>query len=177
MHRQKRDPQRPRMVAPPCFPTIKYGRDFGVADPGYRAGKCDHVTHLVPCVDGSLLGKSFFHVLRHWSVQPCVRLFNAARVTAGHNAHRGSGPTGSSHSRMLWHKSVVLIAGSTALHYVLFALPTFTSRRLSGAASLIVQARRVPYIAHPWPCNLGRPPHQQGRQPGPMLGAMDLGNG
>ena len=38
-----------------------------------------------------------------------------------------------------------------ALHYVLFALPTFTSRRLPGAISFIAQARRVPCIARPWP--------------------------
>jgi DMSO/TMAO reductase YedYZ heme-binding membrane subunit len=30
---------------------------------------------------------------------------------------------------MQWHKWVVLIAGSTALHYVLFALPTFNHAR------------------------------------------------
>ena len=30
--------------------------------------------------------------LQHWSVQPCVRPFNAVHMTAGHNALRGSGP-------------------------------------------------------------------------------------
>ena len=40
------------------------------------------------------------------------------------------------HSKMQWHKWVVLIAGSTALHYVLFALPTFTSRQVTDAISL-----------------------------------------
>jgi hypothetical protein len=29
------------------------------------------------------LGKSFLHVLQHWSVQPCVRPFNAVHMTAG----------------------------------------------------------------------------------------------
>ena len=38
------------------------------------------------------VGKSFLHVLQHWSVQPCVRPFNAVHMTAGHNALRGSGP-------------------------------------------------------------------------------------
>ena len=38
------------------------------------------------------VGKSFFHVLQHWSVQPCVRPFSAVHMTAGHNALRGSGP-------------------------------------------------------------------------------------
>ena len=38
------------------------------------------------------VSKGFFHVLQHWSVQPCVRPFNAVHMTAGHNALRGSGP-------------------------------------------------------------------------------------
>ena len=59
------------------------------------------------------VGKSFFHVLQHWSVQPCVRPLNAVHMTAGHNALRGSGAGQKPHSRMLWHKWVVLIAGST----------------------------------------------------------------
>ena len=37
-------------------------------------------------------GKSFLDVLQHWSVQPCVRPFDAVHMTAGHNALRGSGP-------------------------------------------------------------------------------------
>ena len=43
---------------------------------------------------------------------------------------------------MRWHLWVVLIADRPALHYVLFALPTFTSRR--GRRDLgYAQARRV----------------------------------
>jgi IstB-like ATP binding protein len=38
-----------------------------------------------------------------------------------------------------------------ALHYVLFVLPTFTSRQLPGGISFIAQARRVRCIARPWP--------------------------
>ena len=38
------------------------------------------------------VGKNFLHVLQHWSVQPCVRPFDAVHMTAGHNALRGSGP-------------------------------------------------------------------------------------
>jgi hypothetical protein len=54
---------------------------------------------------------------------------------------------------------------------VLLALPTFTSRRVSGAISFTAQVRRDPCIFHPWPSwpprnlvgkrdggNLGRPP-------------------
>ena len=46
---------------------------------------------LVPCVDGSWLASRNFTSHR-WSVQPCVRPVSAVRMTAGHNALRGSGP-------------------------------------------------------------------------------------
>jgi hypothetical protein len=36
--------------------------------------------------------QGLFSRLQHWSVQPCVRPFNAVHMTAGHNALRGSGP-------------------------------------------------------------------------------------
>jgi hypothetical protein len=42
-------------------------------------------------------GKDFLHVLQHWSVQPCVRPFDAVSYDPGHNAFRGSGPD---HSRI-----------------------------------------------------------------------------
>ena len=45
----------------------------------------------VPCVDGSALARTFC-TSQVWSEQPCVRPVNAARMTAGHNALRGSGP-------------------------------------------------------------------------------------
>ena len=46
---------------------------------------------VVPCVDGSVLARTFF-TSQFWSEQPCVRPIDAARMTAGHNALRGSGP-------------------------------------------------------------------------------------
>ena len=46
---------------------------------------------LVPCVDGSRLASQNV-TSQHWSVQPCVRPVSAVRMTAGHNALRGSGP-------------------------------------------------------------------------------------
>src|SRR5512141_1656906 len=49
---------------------------------------CNKICHVwtAPC------WQDFFHVLQHWSVQPCVRPFNAVHMTAGHDALRGSGP-------------------------------------------------------------------------------------
>jgi hypothetical protein len=38
------------------------------------------------------VGKENLHVAGIWSVQPCVRPVSAVRMTAGHNALRGSGP-------------------------------------------------------------------------------------
>src|SRR6267142_5452490 len=54
--------------------------------------RCSRHVSKVPCVDGSGLARAFFTVLQHWSVQPCVRPFDAVHMTAGHNALRGSGP-------------------------------------------------------------------------------------
>jgi hypothetical protein len=56
-----------------------------------------HCSPQSACLKRAMCGrlrvsKSFFHVLQHWSVQPCVRPFNAVHMTAGHNALRGSGP-------------------------------------------------------------------------------------
>jgi hypothetical protein len=72
-----------------------------------------------------------------WSVQPCVRPLDAVHMTAGHHALRGSG-SGQNPA----FDNAVARAGcpdrriDPALHYVLFALPTFTSRRNVGAISL-----------------------------------------
>src|SRR3954454_15564662 len=99
-------------------------------------------------------------------------------------------PVKSSHSTMLWPMWVVPMPDRPALHYVLFALPTFTSRRMADAISFMPQARQVPCSAHPgpsWPTpfwrlvgerdggDLRRPPRQQRREPRTVLGAMDFG--
>jgi hypothetical protein len=70
------------------------------------------IRRFVPCVDGSGLARTFF-THAGWSVQPCVRPVSAVRMTAGHNALRGSGPDQKPAFEMHWHKWVVLTAGST----------------------------------------------------------------
>jgi hypothetical protein len=57
------------------------------------------------------------------------------------------------HSTMRWHEWVVLIRRIDRLwHYVLFALPTFTSRRvMPSAISVTPRVRRVLCSARPWP--------------------------
>src|SRR5262249_4435284 len=51
---------------------------------------------LVPCVDGSELARTFF-TPAGWSVQPCVRPFDAVHMTAGQV------PVKTAHSKMRWH--------------------------------------------------------------------------
>ena len=58
-------------------------------------------------------------------------------------------PTKSSHSIMLWHKWVVLIAGSTGSALRAVRPPNFTSCRLSGAISLRRKRDRF-FISAPW---------------------------
>src|SRR4030042_51362 len=100
-------------------------------------------------------------------------------------------PVKSPHSMMHWHMWVVLIAGSTgsALRAVrppnLHITPDVPARshsRRKGDGFLVELA-----LSHHGPSHsgdlvgerdggdLGRPPRQQGREPGPMLGAMGLG--
>ena len=83
---------------------------------------------------------------------------------------------------MRWHKWVVLTTEiDPALHYVLFALSNL---------HITPRVRRVPCIAHPGHHGPGhsrdlvgkrdgrdlcRPPRQQCREPGPVLGAVDPG--
>src|ERR1700758_2935735 len=83
----------------------------------------------VPCVDGSELARLLFTFCRLVGAAMCSA-YCAAHKAAGHNALRGSGP--GQKRAMHWHMWVVLIARSPALHYVLFALPTFTSRQMSA---------------------------------------------
>src|SRR4051794_6275880 len=97
------------------------------------------------------VGKDFIQV-QGWSVRPCVRPSNAVYMTAGHNALRGSGPDQTdAFDNALTQVGCPDRRIDPALHYVLFALPTFTSRRLPDAIAFIAQARRVPCIARLWP--------------------------
>src|SRR5664279_4822886 len=134
--------------------------------------------------------------LQPWSVQPCVRPVSAAHVAAGHNALRGSGP-GQKHA----FDNALAQVGCPDRRIDRLCItccspfPTFTSRRgirrdLVYAASL--RSKRDRFIVslapgHHGPdhprnligerdcSDLDRPPSQQCREPGPMLGAIDLG--
>ncbi len=96
--------------------------------------------------------QELFSRLQHWSVQPCVRPFNAAHMTAGHNALRGSGPNQTdAFDDALTQVGCPDLRIDRLCITCCSPLPTFTSRRLPGAISFIAPARRVPCIARPWP--------------------------
>ena len=90
--------------------------------------------------------------LQHWSVQPCVRPLSAAHKAAGHNALRGSGP-----GQKVAFKNAMAHVGCPDRRIDRLCitccslLPTFTSRRRSGAISFTPRARRVPCSARPSP--------------------------
>src|SRR5450756_1914962 len=100
-------------------------------------------------------------------------------------------PVNSTHSMMRWHKWVVLIAGSTgsALRAVCPFQPSHhagcsTRSRLCRKCDGFLVALAPGHHGPDHPCDLvgkrdgshlGRTPRQQCREPGPVLGAMDLG--
>ena len=106
---------------------------------------------LVPCVDGSRLASQNF-TSRRWSVQPCVRPVSAVRMTAGHNALRGSGPG----QKPAFDDALAQVGcpdrriDRLCITCCSPSQPP-TSRRMTGAISFTPQARRVLCSARPWP--------------------------
>ena len=137
------------------------------------------------------VGKSFFHVLQHWSVQPCVRPFDAVRMTAGHNALRGSGPdqplafknasaqVGYS-DRRIDRLCITCCSPSQPSHHAGFPARSRLSRKRDGFLVSLAPGHHGPdhsrdFVGKRDSRNLRRSPRQQCREPGPMFGAMDLG--
>ena len=86
--------------------------------------------------------------MQHWSVRPCVR----PHTTAGHNALRGSGPEQLRAFDNAWGQVGCPDRRIDRLCITCCSsLPTFTSRRPSGAISFTPQARPVPCSTRPWP--------------------------
>src|SRR5664279_2317127 len=137
------------------------------------------------------VGKSFFHVLQHWSVQPCVRPFNAVHMTAGHNALRGSGPdqklafkNAMAHvgcpDRRIDRLCITCCSPSQPSHHAGCPARSRLSRKRDGFLVSLAPGHHGPdhsgdLVGERDSRNLGWPPRQQGREPGPMFGAMDLG--
>src|SRR5258706_12011310 len=85
--RRIRIPGSPRPPGPPLLLLSLMSALKRITD----LSRTSHHVRKVPCVDGSGLAREIF-TSQAWSVQPCVRPFNAVHMTAGHNALRGSGP-------------------------------------------------------------------------------------
>jgi hypothetical protein len=136
------------------------------------------------------VGKSFLHVLQHWSVQPCVRPVDAVHVTAGHNVLRGSGPDQTPAfdnastqvgcpDRQIDRLCITCCSPSQPSSRRLSARSRL-SRNRDGFLVSLAPSHHGPdhsrdFIGQRYCGNLRRPPRQQGREPGPMFGAMDLG--
>src|SRR4029079_8246591 len=100
-------------------------------------------------------------------------------------------PVNRPHSTMLWHEWVVLIAGSTGsalravrppnLHITTcYPARSRLRRKRDGFLVSLALDHHGPnhsrdFVGERDSRNLGRAPRQQGREPGPMFGAMDLG--
>src|ERR1019366_6309383 len=100
-------------------------------------------------------------------------------------------PVNSTHSTMRWHKWVVLIAGSTGSalravrpfqpsHHAGYPTRSRLRRKRDGFLVSLAPGHHRP--DHPRHLvgkrdggDLGGPPRQQRREPGPLFGAMDLG--
>ena len=113
------------------------------------------------------VGKDFLHVAA-WSERPCVRPVDAARMTAGHNALRGSGPG----QKPAFDNAMALV-GCPDLRIDRICitccspLPTFTSRRLSDAISCRQRGRFLVALA------LG---HHRPRHASDLVGKRNCGN-
>src|SRR5258706_4259755 len=137
------------------------------------------------------VGKDFLHGLQHWSVQPCVRPFNAGHMTAGHNAHRGSGPDQTlafdnamarvgCPDRRIDRLCITCCSPSQPSHHAgcpaRFRLP----RKRDGFLVSLAPGHHGPdhsgdFVGERDSRNLRRPPRQQGCEPWPLVCAMDLG--
>src|SRR3979490_3330998 len=126
-----------------------------------------------------------------WAVQPCVRPVDAVHMTAGHNALRGSGPGQKPAfdyalalmgcpDRRIDRLCITCCSPSHPSHH---ADPPARSRLRRTRDRLLVtlalghhgpgHARNI--VGKRDGDDLARAPPQQRREPGPMLGAVDLG--
>jgi hypothetical protein len=117
--------------------------------------------------------------------------FNAAHMTAGHNALRGSGP-----DQQLAFKNALARVGcpdrridrlcitccspSQPTHHAGYPARSRLSRKRDGFLVSLAPGHHGPdhsgdLVGERDSRNLGRPPRQQCRKPGPMVGAMDFG--
>jgi hypothetical protein len=137
------------------------------------------------------VGKDFLHVSQHWLVQPCVRPFNAVHMTAGHNALRGSGPDQTPAfdnastqvgcpDRWIDRLCITCCSPSQPSHHAGCPARSRLSRKRDGFLVSLALGHHGPehsgdLVGERDSRDLGRPPGQQSREPGPVFGAVDLG--
>ena len=144
----------------------------------------------VPCVDGSRLASQNF-TSRRWSVQPCVRPVSAVRMTAGHNALRGSGPgqqpafnDALAHvgcpDRRIDRLCITCCSPSQPSHHAGCPARSRSRRKCDGFLVALAPSHHGPshsgdLVGKRDGSDLSRTPRQQGCKPGSMLCAVDLG--
>src|SRR5664279_2750003 len=129
--------------------------------------------------------------LQDWSVRPCVRPVSAVHMTAGHNALRGSGPDQQPAFDNAWvhlgcpdrridRLCITCCSPSQPSHHAGCPARSRLRRKRGGFLVSLAFGHHGPdhsrnLVGERDSSNLGRPPCQQRREPGPMPGAMDLG--
>src|SRR6516164_2411990 len=129
--------------------------------------------------------------MQNWSVRPCVRPFSAAHMTAGHNALRGSGPDRKPAfdnasgqlgcpDRQIDRLCITCCSSSQPSHHAGCPARSRLYRERNWLLVALALSHHCP--GHPGDLigerdggDLRRPPRQQCCEPGPMLGAIDLG--
>src|SRR5271155_2444574 len=135
--------------------------------------------------------QELFSRLQAWSVLPCVRPLDAVHMTAGHNALRGSGPDQKlafdnaltqvgCPDRRIDRLCITCCSPSQPSHHAGCPARSRLSRKRDGFFVSLAPGHHGPdhprdFVGERDGRNLGRPPRQQGRKPGPMFGAVDLG--
>jgi len=129
--------------------------------------------------------------LQYWSVQPCVRPVSAVRMTAGHNALRGSGPDQKpafddalAHvgcpDRRIDRLCITCCSPSQPSHLAGCPTRSRSCRKRDGFLVALALGHHRPghacdLVGERDGSDLRWPPGQQRCEPGPMPGAMDLG--
>ena len=128
------------------------------------------------------------------SIGRCSHVFgllNAVQMTAGHNALRGSGPDQKlafknamaqvgCPDRRIDRLCITCCSPSQPSHHAGCPARSRLPRKRDGFLVSLAPSHHGPdhsgdLVGERDSRNLGRPPRQQGREPGPMFGAMDLG--
>src|SRR6188472_2450245 len=138
-----------------------------------------------------MCGRLWLASQNFWSVQPCVRPVSAVRMTAGHNALRGSGPgqqpafnDALAHvgcpDRRIDRLCITCCSPSQPSHHAGCPARSRSRRKCDGFLVALAPSHHGPshsgdLVGKRDGSDLSRTPRQQGCKPGSMLCAVDLG--